>query len=98
MFTNNRDDILLQQIQVSPSPSVYCLLHVTNHQSRVTLIKTVHDEWLKIFPLHARCVLKLIDKIIAIKRTYFFIDKRRVAILYHTMQEFWGVCQKHDIV
>src|SRR5690606_3073181 len=67
-------------------------------EARVPLIETVDDQRMKVLPLKSRSILKLVDQIIAIKRSYLFINEGGVAVADHTVEKLWRIRQQHEVV
>ena len=78
-------DTVLQSVQdtpVSASPSVDALLHIAHNEGIRPLRKPFEQEQLEVTPLHARCILELVNHHVADVRANLLEHERRVALTH----------------
>ena len=91
-------NLFLQQSRVGVAEPVDTLFHVADNQAVVVACQTVDHERTHVFPLHLRCVLKLVDEEMFQPYADTFVNERCVVFADDFFEHFVCVRQHYKVV
>ncbi len=86
-----------QQFRVGVSESVDALFLITDNQIVVATAQAFKNKRFKVFPLHLRRVLELVDKVMAYGGAHPLVDKRGLILVDDAAQKVVGVRKQERV-
>ncbi len=87
-------NLLFDQTPIGIAPPINTLFHIPHHKIEISTGKAFLHQRTKISPLHGGRILKFVDHIMFKQCTRFFVNKRRIAVVDHLIEQLGNIRKK----